>query len=195
MKKVKGEKQADTKKQLALQTALPIRKELIAQVAEVHRYLLATITTTGGMGNVTNWQQHVMPSLLTQPGKELAKILGQDLPADAMPSKSYGGSPRIIVPTVRGSLMAGEDLRLNVIILALKQPEDAFLYWRPMGTDNYKMVALTHIARGVYSVTIPAREIKKSDLEYHIKVAAGDSRSIYFPATAPHINQTVVVTQ
>jgi hypothetical protein len=195
MKKVKDEKQADAKKQLALQTALPIRKELVAQVADVHRYLLATITTTGGMGNVTNWQQHLIPTLLTQPGRELAKILGQDLPADAMPSKPYEGSLRIIVPTVRGSLMAGEDLRLNVIILAQKQPKDAFLYWRPIGTDNYTMVALTHITRGMYSVTIPAREIKKTDLEHHIKVTVDDNHSIYFPATAPQINQTVVVIQ
>jgi hypothetical protein len=195
MKKVKDEKQADAKKQLAFQTALPIRKELVAQVADVHRYLLATITTTGGMGNVTNWQQHVMPSLLTQPGQELAKILGQELPADAMPSKPYEGSLRIIVPTVRGSLMAGEDLRLNVIILAQKQPKDAFMYWRPIGTDNYTMVALTHIARGVYSVTIPAREIKKTDLEYHIKVTVDDNRSFYFPATAPQMDQTVISIQ
>ena len=195
MKKVKDEKQADTKKQLALQTALPIRKELVAQVADVHRYLLATITTTGGMGNVTNWQQHVMPTLLTQPGRELEKILGQDLPADAMPSKPYEGSLRIIVPTVRSSLAAGEELKLKVIILAQKQPKDAFLYWRPMGTNNYTMVALTHITRGVYSVTIPAREIKETDLEYHIKVTFEDNHAIYFPATAPNINQTVVVIQ
>jgi len=195
MKKVKDEKQADAQKQLALQTALPLRKELVAQVADVHRYLLVTITTTGGIGNVTNWQQHLMPSLLTQPGKELGKILGQELPEDAMPSKPYEGPPRIIVPTVRSSLVTSEDLRLKVIILAQKQPEDAFLYWRPIGTDNYTMVALTHIARGVYSVTIPAREIKKSDLEYHIKVTADNGRSIYFPATAPRIDQTVVVVQ
>jgi hypothetical protein len=92
-------------------------------------------------------------------------------------------------------LAAGEDLRLKVIILAQKQPKDAFLYWRPMGTNNYTMVALTHITRGVYSVTIPAREIKKSDLEYHIKVTVDDNHSIYFPATAPQIDQTVVVIQ
>jgi len=195
MKKVRDEKQADAKKQIAFQTALPIRKELVAQVAEVHRYLLATITTTGGMGNVTNWQQHLIPGLITQPGEELAKILGRDLPADAMPSKSYGGRSRVIVPTVRCSLAAGEDLRLNVILLAQKQPRDAFLYWRPLGTDNYTTVALTHIARGVYSVTVPAREIKNSDLEYHVKVTFEDNHAIYFPATAPNINQTVVVMQ
>jgi hypothetical protein len=195
MKKVKDEKQPRAQKQLALQTALPIRKELIAQVADVHRYLLATITTTGGMGNVTNWQQHVMPSLITQPGRELEKILEQGLPEEAWPSKPYDGPPRIIVPTVRSSLKTGEDLRLKVIVLTQKKPEDAFLYYRPMGTNNYTMVALTHVARGVYSVMIPAREIKKTDLEYHIKVTIDDKRSIYFPATAPKIDQTVVVIQ
>jgi hypothetical protein len=193
MKKVKEQKQANTRRELARQTALPLRKELVTQVADVHRYLLVTITTTGGMGNVTNWQQHVMPSLLTQPGQELAKILGRELPADAMPSKPYDGPLRIIVPTVRGSLMAGEDLRLKVIILAKNQPANAFLYWRPIGTDKYTKAALAHIARGVYSVTIPSQKIKKADLEYHIKVAADDGRSIYFPATAPQMDQTVVI--
>ena len=195
MKKVKDEKQADAQKQLALQTALPIRKELVAQVADVHHYLLATITTTGGIGNVTNWQQHLMPTLLNQPGKELEKILGQELPEDAEPSDKYVGPPRIIVPTVRSSLASGEDLRLKVIILTQKKPEGAFLYYRPMGTDNYTMVALTHIARGVYSVMIPAREIKNTDVEYHIKVTFDDDHSIYFPATAPQTDQTVVVIQ
>ncbi len=195
MKKVKDEKQVDAKKQLALQTVLPIRKELVAQVADVHRYLLATITTTGGMGNVTNWQQHLMPTLLTQPGRELEKILGQELPEDAEPSDKYGGPPRIIVPTVRSSLATGEDLRLKVIILTQKQPEDAFLYWRPIGTENYTMAALTHIARGVYSVMIPAGQIEKSDLEYHIKVVFDNDHSIYFPAAAPQMNQTVVIVQ
>ena len=195
MKKVKDQKQADTQKQVALETALPIRKELVAQVVDVHRYLLATITTTGGMGNVTNWQQHLMPALLTQPGEELEKILGQQLPEDAEPTDKYDGPPRIIVPTVRSSLKSGEDLRLKVIILAQQQPEDAFLYYRPMGTDNYTKATLTHVARGVYSVMIPAREIKNNDLEYHIKVTVDDNRSVYFPATAPNINQTVVVIQ
>jgi len=193
MKKVKDQKQADTQKQVALETALPIRKELVAQVVDVHRYLLATITTTGGMGNVTNWQQHLMPALLTQPGEELEKILGQQLPEDAEPTDKYDGPPRIIVPTVRSSLKSGEDLRLKVIILAQQQPEDAFLYYRPMGTDNYTKATLTHVARGVYSVMIPAREIKNNDLEYHIKVTFDDDHSVYFPATAPQMNQTVVI--
>jgi len=191
MKQVKDEKDPDARKRLAREIALPIRKELVVQVADVHRYLLATVTTNGAMGNVANWQQHLMPTLLTEPGQELAKILGQDLPADAMPSKRYDGPLRMIVPTVRSSLTAGEDLKLKVIFLAQNQPKDTALYWRPMGKHKFNRIALKHIARGVYSVKIPADRIK-ADLEYYIKADSAGGQ-ITFPATAPNINQTVVV--
>ena len=58
----------------------------MAQVGEVHGYLLNAVATYGELGNVTNWQQHLLPGLLTQPGQELARLLGEPLPADAMPS-------------------------------------------------------------------------------------------------------------
>jgi hypothetical protein len=194
MKKVKDEKEPQTRKRLAQETALPIRKELVAQVAEVHRYLLATVSTNGGMGNVANWQQHVMPALLTEPGRELAEILGVELPADAMPSAPYRGSLRLIVPTVRGSLSGGEDLKLKVIVLAAGQPKDAALYWRTMGKGNYTKIPLTHVARGVYSARIPAGSIK-GDLEYYIKAISADDQEAVFPAAAPDVTQTVVVIE
>ncbi len=192
MKKVKDQKNPDDQKQLARQLALPLRRELVAQVADVHRYLLATVSTNGAMGNVTNWQQHIMPSLLTEPGQELAKILGEDLPADAIPSKQYVGPLRIFLPTVRTSLNIGEDLKLKIIIMAQNSLKDIALYFRPMGKGKYNRIAPTHIARGVYSVKIPANRIK-TDLEYYVKASLTDGRQIAFPAAAPHINQTVVV--
>jgi hypothetical protein len=192
MKKVKDEKEPQTQKNLARQIALPIRKELVARVADVHKYLLAIVSTNGALGNVTNWQQHIMPSLLTEPGRELAGILGEELPADAMPSKSYNGPLGLIVPTVRGSLSAGEDLQVKVIILTAAAPKDAALYFRPMGKGKFKKIPLNHIARGVYSVRIPADQIE-NDLEYYIKVSTNDGQESTFPATAPDINQTVVV--
>jgi len=192
MKKVKDEKQPKEQKRLARKLALPLRKELVSQVSEVHRYLLATVTTNGAMGNVTNWQQHIMPKLLTEPGRELAKILGGNLPSDAVPTNRYVGPLRIIVPTVRTSLNNGEDLKLKVIILSQNQTEDAALYWRAMGKDTYKRTALKHIARGVYSVTIPAGQIK-SDFEYYVRVSSTDGQQITFPASAPQINQTIIV--
>jgi hypothetical protein len=194
MKKVKDQKNPDEQKQLARQLVLPLRRELVAQVADVHRYLLTTVNTNGAMGNVTNWQQHIMPTLLTEPGQELANILSEDLPADAMPSNQYVGPLRIFLPTVRTSLNIGEDLKLKVIILPQNHPEDAALYWRTMGKGKFNKIALTHIARGVYFVRIPANRIK-ADLEYYVKASSTNGRQVSFPATAPNINQTVVVSK
>ena len=58
--------------------------------------------------------------------------------------------------------------------------------------DKFNKIALTHIARGVYSVKIPANKIK-TDLEYYVSASSLDGKQITFPATAPRINQTVVV--
>jgi Malectin domain/Glycosyl hydrolase family 67 N-terminus len=194
MTKVKAEKEPQLRKRLARQIALPVRKELVVQAADVQRYLLATVSTNGGMGNVANWQQHIMPTLLTEPGRELAGILGEDLPADAMPSESYQGPLRVIVPTVRSSISAGEDLKLKVIILAAEPPREAVLYWRTMGKGNYRKVPLRHFARDVYSVQIPAGSIK-SDLEYYIKATSADGTEALFPPAAPDITQTVVTIE
>ena len=192
MKKINDEKEPEVRTQLAREVALPIRKELVAGVDDVHRYLLASVTTNGGMGNVTNWQQHIMPTLLTEPGRELAKMLEQDLPADAIPSKSYDGPLRLIMPTIRTSLSSGEDLKLKAIILATDQPEEVTLYWRTMGERPYKVIPLTHDARGVYFAQIPTRAIE-SDLEYYIKASSVNHRDVFFPATAPDTGQTVVL--
>jgi hypothetical protein len=190
MEKVKKEQDKDRQKQLARETLLPIRKQLVEQVKEVHKLLLATVTTTGAMGTVANWQQHLLPSLLTEPGKKLVEILGEPLPADAMPSDSYDGPPRLVVPTARASLTAGEDLRLKVIVVG-RAPTLALL-WRPLGKGTFERLPLEHVVRGVYSARIRASEIGGNDIEYYVQASVGAS-TIQFPATAPAMNQTVVV--
>lgn len=190
MKKVQAEKDADAQKRLARELALPIRKELIARVGEVHKHLLATVTTPGAMGNVTNWQQHVMPMLLEPSEKALTKILGQPLPPEAMPSKDDPLRPRIFVPVVRTGLVAGEVLRLRAIVLGVR-PGGAAVYWRALGPGEFAKLPLEHVARGVYTITLPP-EAAKADFEYYVEVTGG-GETLRFPATAPRLNQTVVV--
>ena len=192
MAKVGAEKDAAKRKQLARETALPIRKELIAQATETQRYLMATITNPGEMGMVTNWQQHNIPGLITQPGAALAQILGEKLPADAMPAKDYAGPPRLFVPVVRTALVSGEELALSVIILGAA-PSDAAVWWRPLGSGEFAKTPLVHVARGVYKVTLP-REATQTDLEYYVQATVGNSL-LRFPATAPTMNQSVVVVK
>jgi hypothetical protein len=146
------------------------------------------------MGTVANWQQHLLPSLLTQPGKELSDILGEPLSAEAMPSDSYDGPPRLIVPTARTSLEAGEDLRLKVIFVGAKTPGNGAMYWRPLGKGTFERLPLEHVARGVCSVRLLASQIGGNDIEYYVQASVGTD-TLRFPVTAPAMNQTVVVVQ
>ena len=143
---------------------------------------------------MANWQQHLLPNLLIKPGEELTRVLGEKLPGDAEPSMSYDGPARLIVPTARTSLAAGEDLRLKVIVLGSEKVENAAVYWRPLGKQQFESVPLWHVARGVYSAQIPAGHIRETDFEYYVQATIGPDR-ITFPATAPVMNQTVVVVR
>ena len=69
----------------ARRRALPARRRLLAAVDEVYSHLLAFAGTTGELGTVANWERRILPRLLERPGEELAKALGEPLPADALP--------------------------------------------------------------------------------------------------------------
>lgn len=196
-KQIENEKEAADKKQLALKKALPLRQQLVQQWGEMVRYLLKSVSNSGEMGTVANIEQHSLGTLqlLNKHDNAIERALGEPLLADTQPWKEYRGPTRLIVPTVRTSLLAGEDLRLKVLILARKQPDNASLYWRPMGAEKCNKTSLRHVARAVYSATIPASDIGKTDMEYHVKVTTDNGQYIYFPATAPRMDQTVVIIQ
>jgi len=193
MQMVKAQTDAEARRKLAAETALPVRRELIADVTQAQRYLFATVNTTGSLGNVANWQQHIFPSLLYQGGRELAEALGEPLPVDAMPPTHYVGPERIVVPTVRTSLSAGEDLVLKVILPGPGPYTSSKLSWRPLGGGDYHEIPLEHVAAGVYRAIVAGARIY-GDFEYHIKVESNaGGQTLVWPATAPRINQTVVI--
>jgi len=192
MRRAKAGPNAEAQRELARELALPLRRQLVQRVRELYEHLLATVSTTGELGTVANWDQHNLPGLLTKPGEELAKLLGEALPADAQPAKGYHGPLRLIVPTVRGSLGAGESLRLKVIILSERAPAEAALCWRALGTGSFEKAPLKHVARGVYSVVLPASAAADAGLEYYLEAVADDGNRVLWPPTAPVLNQTVV---
>lgn len=188
---VKAEKDATNRKRLAREEVLPIRKELVRRLADVHRHLLESTTTTGAMGNVANWQQHVIPMLLAPSSKDLESLLGEPLPADALPGRHYEGRPRLFVPVVRTMVVAGEPLKLTARLLGI-EPAEAAVHWRRLGRGEFAKTPLAHVARGVYRVTLPAEAVK-ADLEYYVSVTSKEGKTLVFPATAPRLNQTVIV--
>jgi hypothetical protein len=191
--KLKQEKDPAAQKQLARQQALPARQKLVGLARVIFENLLATVSTPGELGTVANWNQHNLPGLLLKPGEELARMLGEPLPAEAQPGRQYQGPMRIIVPALRTSLPANEALKLKVIILSKDPPRQAALYWRKLGEVSFARVPLQHLQRGVYSVALPAAV--SDDFEYFLQAEPepGRGEPVRFPATAPRLNQTVVV--
>jgi hypothetical protein len=192
MKKVRAEQDAAARKALAAESALPIRKSVVKLVGEVYVHLLATVGNPGEMGTVMNWEQHCLPEILEKPGKELAGILGEPLPGDAMPPKQYAGPARIFLPTVRTSLTSGEELNLRVIVLGSENARGV-LRWRPLGQGEYRELPLQHIARDVYTVRVPAEASESAAMEYYVQVSGPSGETLRFPATAPERNQVVTV--
>ncbi len=196
MAEAKAEKDPAKQKQLAREKALPLRKTLIAQVTEAQRHLFATVSNMGELGMVTNWQQHNFPVLLGQPGEELAKLLGEPLPQDAMPPKGYPDlEPHLFVPYVRTAIAEGEPCHLTAILVGVPENatvRNARVHWRTLGTGAFAELPLRHVARAVYEVTLPP-EASKADFEYYIEATVENAPSLRFPVTAPARAQTVVV--
>jgi hypothetical protein len=170
---------------------IPIRQKMVSGLKDLYRHLLATVSSPGELGTVANWEQHLLPALMHRPGEELQKLLGRELPAEAILPRVYEGPVRVIVPTVRTVLAPAEALKLKVIILAKGRPAEAALYWRELGKGEYAAVPLQSTARGVYEVSCPGAD---KDLEYYVKVKV-ENEEVFFPPTAPLINQTVVRTR
>ncbi|MFC1651290.1 malectin domain-containing carbohydrate-binding protein, partial [Candidatus Latescibacterota bacterium] len=193
MENVDTETSSDEKENIARKTALPAYKDMVKTAGEAYGYLLSTVSTYGEIGNVINLDTHSFPRLLDETGVRLSAAMGADLPDDAAPSRVYIGSPRLIVPTVRTSVMENESLKLKVIVLDDALPKQAELFYRPMGVGEYSSEPLKHVNRGVYSVELPAGTGAGNDIEYYVKAVTAENEDLYFPATAPEINQTVVV--
>ena len=177
--------------------ALELRIKLARLWEEMMTYQLAVTDTPGAMGTIANLELHVRknahkptPYFLNCYDEKLAKISGKALPKEIYPTKKYLGEPRIIVPTKRSKVKKGEKLAVKVIILDNKTAKKASLFWRELGKNKFNKINLKHIARAVYSAELPP--LNKT-IEYYIKAKTADGKKLIWPATAPELNQTVVV--
>ena len=198
MAKMEAEKDAAARKRLGEQTAVPLRKELVAAVKEVYGYLLSTVSNTGEMGMIVNWEQHLLPTLLDEPGEKLAKLMEwpvagyQAMAVGTALDAYYEGHPRMFVPEVRTNITADESLSLKVIVLDGKPAREVAVHWRPLGGE-YSAVPARHVARGVWTVTLPSKSALSDTFEYYVTALTDGGQALHFPVTAPEVTQTVVV--
>ncbi|NQT36192.1 MAG: hypothetical protein HQ581_01805, partial [Planctomycetes bacterium] len=188
-----AEQDPEKRKELARRLGLPAYRECLDAFAEAYGYLLDTTSTYGAMATVINWEHSPSYRIraIETTGQQLAAALGEPLPQDAQPTQRYTGKPRMFVPTVRNLLETGETLKLRVFVLDNHRPQEAALYWKPLGTkEGYRKVPLQHVGRAVHAVSLPALD---DDIEYNIRATTADGTELVWPATAPAVNQTVVV--
>ena len=187
MDKVRRSSDPNLKNTLAREEALPLRIELAEQLSEVFKQLLPTVTTSGALGTVTNWQQHVLPMYLGGPDRELEELIGPLPRAFAQPC-SQESEPRIFVPVERTSLARDEPLELKAIITGA-DPSGVSLYWRSLGQGEFTALPLEHVARGVWRARLSPQG---EDIEYYLQADHGPEKPLLWPAGAPSLTSTVV---
>ncbi len=190
LESMKQTEEPSERKRLAERKALPLRIRLIRELTYVQEYLLQTITTKGGMGTVTNWQQHVFPMLLDTSEKVIVEATGEPLSGIATLPAAYPGPARMFVPVVRTALRQGEPLRLQATVMGAPGAV-VICFWRPLGASQFDSMPLKHVARGVYQMELGAEQMQ-GDFEYYIEATSSEIQ-FRFPATAPELNQTVVL--
>jgi hypothetical protein len=195
MRSVAAEADPARRQALARDLALPLRLTLARQWTELLQLAIEGATTSGELGIIANLEQHNRTHLRLLNGHdaELERFLGGKLPAAAQPADRYAGPPRIIVPTVRPAALTGESVTLRVILLGGDRPTDAAIFWRPLGRETFARIPLQHVARRVFRGTLPAIDAAAGVIEYYVEANFGESAPRRWPASAPALNQTVVL--
>lgn len=187
-----AEAPTDHRAGVALDVAAPAYADLLDSTREAYEALLASVSTPGCIGNLMNWEGHIWTDLIDKTGQALAEALGSPLPPHLLPSQTYRGGPRLIVPTVRSLLQAGEDLTVRAIVLDEAPAIAVTLNVRALGEGDYRRVDFTRLGRGVFSASISAAAFDGS-LEYYVEAECAGAERLAFPPGAPDMGQTVVV--
>jgi hypothetical protein len=187
-----AQKDPAKKKDLAAQ-ALAIRIRLARTWEKMLTFQLAATDTPGEMGTLANLERHnrLGSNFLTAHDAALAAATGAPLPQEAQLSMVYAGPSRIIVPTVRTEVTADESLQLRLIVMDNKPAKSIALYWRPMGSGQFQRAEVNHLGRAVYQAALPPAT---EDFEYYIEAQTAEGSTLVWPAAAPKISQTVVVS-
>jgi hypothetical protein len=194
LRRIDKEPDPKIQRRMARQEALQVRVQMVALLGEMYERLLATLNNATELGTVVNIEQQSMlrVGILTGQDAKLKRVLGEPLPPSAQPWKDYRGSARLVVMSPRGSAAKGEALLLGIIALDKRPAKSVSVRFRPLGKGEWTMVPATHVARAVYRAQLPPA---MEDFEYNVVAEPASGRQLVWPAAAPEINHTVVVSE
>jgi len=176
------------KSNFANEKLLPILRQEVDNLNDIFKYLISSVTTWGEIGNVTNWQQHVIPHQIQPQINQIVKLIGDSSWVTDLYPKSLNEVNKIIVPSPQTMIQKGKDYTVKVVTFNLK-PQKAILYWRILGQKEFQKSDLIKTSDNYLLATIPSYQIS-DDFEYYISVA--DGKEYFFPASSPQINFAVV---
>lgn len=178
----------------AINDALPIRLKMTKLLETMYEHLLATLNNASELGTIANieLQSLLRCKLLTARDETLEKLTGMPLPAKAKPGKEYSGAPLLVNLIVRTAQKRGETLHLKIIALDKLPVKSVMIKVRSLGNNNWKTIPAKHITRAVWNATLPAAA---DDFEYQVVSITSNGTKLTWPATAPEINQTVVIRE
>ncbi len=189
---IEKESNIEVKRKMTLTEALPVRIDMVKQLGEMYQYLLATLNNSTELGTVANIELQSMSRVEVLKGQDskLEELLGTPLPSLAQPWKDYRGEPRLVVMNARGSATKGESLKLNIIALDNQPVKSVTVKLRQMGQTLWKTIEAQHISRAIWKTSLPPAN---EDFEYQVMAETMEGAKLVWPATAPEINQTVIV--
>ncbi|MHC4201407.1 MAG: malectin domain-containing carbohydrate-binding protein, partial [Planctomycetota bacterium] len=174
------------------QAALEARIELARGWTRLMTLQTAIVRTPGELGTIANLEHQTRRRAGFVEGRDaaLVKALGKPLPPEAAPGQVYTGPAQLILPTVRSLVVRGERLKLKIIALDRGEVKSAIVHLRPLGRGDWRAVPAKHLGRAVHEVALPPAH---EDFEYRLTAETSSGEPLVWPATAPRINQTVVV--
>lgn len=176
------------KRDFAVEKLIPLIKREAEELYEIHKYLISSVTTWGGIGNVTNWQQHNIPLQIMPQISQIVNLTGDSSWVDGLFPGNIPEVSRIIVPSPQTMIEEGTDYTAKVICFNIK-PKVARIFWRSLGDNKYQQADLKKISESYWMATIPSEGIT-DDFEYYITI--DDGKEYLFPSSAPVINNSVV---
>lgn len=169
--------------QAARAEAIPARQQLVQDTTAMMAFQLESASTVGERGITSNLRSHSLNKAIfdqTAPLMILANLT--TLPADCLVPLNYTGQPRFRVPSPRGIIPRGDDLRVRAFALLSHAPAPPpTLFWRAFGASSpFKAVAFAAVAAGrsVYEAVLPA---PATDVEWYAELLPASGQALVFP--------------
>lgn len=191
LKEIQALPDATEKTRQARNELLALRLAIARNYEELIATLVASARTAADIGTVTSIESGNRHRIVTGQDAAIAKLLREPLPAEAAIRTTYRGEPRIFVSAPRTLAKAGEPQEIRAFVLSDEPCAEVHLYWRVLGAARFETLPATHRARQAYRVSLPAQS--SGCLEYYLEATLKDGRTLRWPATAPAVNQTLLV--